>query len=523
MKSYMKVGVLIDSNTVRNFEYEILKGLNALEVCQTVICIIDSNIKLQRNPLLNGYLKFDAVINARGKNHIAKKSIGDLNIETLSSLDQIAEQKFDLLVNLGTQKLSDEIISFPKYGVWELKYGEVQNSANMAGIIEVFKSSNTTIITLNKLPDSTGDGYIVDKFLCATHDLSPVKNRSDTVWRSHTLVLQNIEKLALHRDSFIKEKMQNLYFFKDKEFNSPKLLETLFPVLKLGFKNITSRFDKLFRKQQWSIYFALNTKDNAFNQNMSDFKEIPTPKEFFWADPFVVDKDDKSYIFFEEYVYKTHKGHLSVVEYDHCSGKISEAREVLNTPYHLSYPFIMEHEGEFYMIPEGSKDRDIKLYRAKNFPLEWEEIRTLIDNIVAVDTTLFYKDNSWWMFTNVAEYEGLSLNDELYIYHCKDFLKDEWIPHTQNPVISSLQTSRPAGGIIDYEGDYYRPSQNSVGWYGRSTNFNKILTLTPDVYKEKFVSEITPDFIDGIYAVHTYNSSKRLTVVDGLKKIKRFL
>jgi hypothetical protein len=304
--------------------------------------------------------------------------------------------------------------------------------------------------------------------------------------------------------------------------NNSKFSETIFPILKLTLKNITSRFDKLFRKQQWSIYYAINNPDCAFNQNMSDFKMIESPKEFFWADPFVVDKDNKSYIFFEAYVYKTHKGHLSVMEYDHKSGTMSEAKEILNTPYHLSYPFMMEHEGEFYMIPEGSKDKDIKLYRATNFPYEWEVVRTLMDDIIAVDTTLFYKDDNWWMFTNVVEYEGMSLNEELYLYHCKDFLKDSWIPHTQNPIISSLQTSRPAGGIIKFKDDYYRPSQNSVGWYGRSTNFSKILTLTPNEYREEFISEITPDFIDGIYAVHTYNASKKMTVVDGLKKIGRF-
>jgi len=523
MKDKLKVGVLIDSNSVKTFEYEILKGLSSLKVCKTVVCITGSNRKIEKNPLLQSYLKIDTLINARGKNYIAKRSINDSNIKTLSSLSQIAEQEFDLLVNLGSQKLSDEIISLPKYGVWELRYGKAQNSADMAGIIEVFQHSDITSLTLNKLPDSKADGYIVEQFLCATHDISPVKNRSDIVWKSYALVLRNIEKLAKQREIFIKDKRQNLYFFKDKKFNDPKLSETLFLIIKLGFKNISSRFDKLFRKQQWSIYYALNNKDTDFNQNLSDFKEIPTPKEFFWADPFVVDKDDKSYIFFEEYVYKTHKGHLSVIEYDHISGQFSEAKEILNTPYHLSYPFIMEYEDEFYMIPEGSKDRDVKLYKATNFPYEWKVVRTLLDNIVAVDTTLFYKDNKWWMFTNVAEYEGMSLNEELYIFHCKDFLKDEWIPHVQNPVISSLQTSRPAGGILEYNGSFYRPSQNSVGWYGKATNFNKIITLTADIYEEEFISEITPDYIDGIYAVHTYNSSKKITVVDGLKKIGRFM
>ena len=143
-------------------------------------------------------------------------------------------------------------------------------------------------------------------------------------------------------------------------------------------------------------------------------------------------------------------------------------------------------------------------------------------DVVAVDTTLFYKDETWWMFTNIIEKDGLSLNEELYIYHCKDFLKDTWVAHVQNPVVSSLQTSRPAGNIIEHNGSFYRPSQNSVGWYGKSTNFNKILTLTPNVYKEEFVSEITPEMVNGIYAVHTYNSSQKITVIDGLRKIRRF-
>jgi hypothetical protein len=256
---------------------------------------------------------------------------------------------------------------------------------------------------------------------------------------------------------------------------------------------------------------------------MSNFKEIPTPKEFFWADPFVIDKDEKSYIFFEEYVYKTHKGHLSVIEYDHTIGKFSDTKEILHTPYHLSYPFMLEYEGENYMIPEGCKDGDIKLYKAINFPYEWEVERVLIDNIVAADTTLFFKDGFWWIFVNIEDKKGFSMNEELSIFYCKDFLKDEWIPHKQNPIISSVQTSRPAGGIIEYKNEYYRPSQNSVGCYGRSTNFNKIIKLSTEEYEEQFVSEITPEMIDGIYAVHTYNSSKKMTVVDGLKKIGRFV
>jgi len=210
------------------------------------------------------------------------------------------------------------------------------------------------------------------------------------------------------------------------------------------------------------------------------------------------------------------------LEYDHDSKTLSEPVIVIDTEYHQSYPFIMEYENEIYMIPEGSKDKDVKLYRATNFPYQWEVVRTFFTGKEAVDMTLFYYEHKWWLFVNMISSPGESLNEELYIFHCDDFRTDEWIPHMQNPVISSIQTSRPAGKIIEYEGTLYRPSQNSTKGYGYGTNFNRILVLTPEEYKEEFVTKITPDFINGIKAVHTYNSSEKLTVVDCLQKVRRF-
>jgi hypothetical protein len=313
MSDKLKVGVVIDSNTVKSFEYKVLEDLNFSKSCKLSVLINSGDENSELNLLLNGYLKIDAKINSRGKNHISKKSIEDLNIDVVSDLTQ----EFDILINFSNKNISDMTNLRSKYGIWELRYGEAQYGADMAGVKEVFESTDTTTIML------TANEYIIDKFICATHALSPVRNRSDIVFRSYILLLRNIEKLAVKRDDFVEANSQNLYFVKDKEIKSLKFLETLCLITKLGFKNITSRFDKLFRKQQWSIYYAVNHKGTAFNKNLSDFKEIPTPKEFFWADPFVVDKDDKSYIFFEEYVYKTHKGHLSVIEYDHKTAEFS--------------------------------------------------------------------------------------------------------------------------------------------------------------------------------------------------------
>lgn len=45
---------------------------------------------------------------------------------------------------------------------------------------------------------------------------------------------------------------------------------------------------------------------------------------------------------------------------------------VLTEDWHLSYPFVFEHEGDIFMMPEGSRSGQLKLYRAVDFPNEWE-------------------------------------------------------------------------------------------------------------------------------------------------------
>ncbi len=71
---------------------------------------------------------------------------------------------------------------------------------------------------------------------------------------------------------------------------------------------------------------------------------IEPPKDSFLADPFVIARDGKNYVFVEEYPYREGKGVISVLEID-PDGRIGTVQRVLERPYHLSYPFVFEHEG----------------------------------------------------------------------------------------------------------------------------------------------------------------------------------
>jgi hypothetical protein len=533
----IRVALFVEHNQVKEFQFASIEKMLHIKGCEIVLVINHTNPSVREKSILYSfYEKMDRLVYAGG-GHLYAVSLDSLKIDTLhcesslsngkhflndQDLEAIKKRNIDLIVKFNQSVFKGDLFSIPEYGIWEYAYGKELTDHNLAALRETMQGECTLFAALQRLPDNKNDGYTIDTLVSSSDPLSYFNNQNSICWKSHMMLPRNITRLLQDPKRFIAVKSNRLSFFKDKSDSFPSNREMIKPLLAWVYKNIANRVDRLIYKAQWSIYFSENEVEHPFQRDISSFKPIHPPKNLFWADPFVIDKDEKSYIFFEDYVYKTKKGHISVIVYDHQTKKLSTPSVVIDTSYHQSYPFIMEHDGEIYMIPEGSKDKDVKLYRSVDFPHKWEVERTFFKGKEMVDITLFSYDGKWWLFANMIEESGQSLNEELYIFYCDDFRTDEWLPHAQNPVISDIETSRPAGKILSYNGDFYRPSQNSVCSYGYSTNFNKIIKLTPDEYQEERVSEITPAFIKNARAIHTYNSSQKLTVIDVLHKIRRF-
>jgi hypothetical protein len=82
------------------------------------------------------------------------------------------------------------------------------------------------------------------------------------------------------------------------------------------------------------------------------------------------------FIFVEEFIYKTNKGHISVLELD-LTGHLLKTERIIENPYHMSYPFVFECDGTWYMIPETGGNRSIELYRCTEFPWKWEFVKSI--------------------------------------------------------------------------------------------------------------------------------------------------
>ena len=228
---------------------------------------------------------------------------------------------------------------------------------------------------------------------------------------------------------------------------------------------------------------------------------------------------DKNYfIFIEEYVYSKSKGHIALIKMDK-EGNYDYLGKILEKDYHLSYPFVFQFENNFYMIPETESNNNIELYKCTDFPKKWEYHGEIMNNVNAVDTTIFNYNDKWWMFTGMKENLGSSNSDELFLFHSDNPLSNDWESHSNNPIISDVRQARPAGKIFSFKDDIYRPSQNSSKFYGYGISVNQINNITKNEYQETIVTSILPNWDNNISRVHTFAYDDGLSMIDA--KIKR--
>ena len=69
--------------------------------------------------------------------------------------------------------------------------------------------------------------------------------------------------------------------------------------------------------------------------------------------------------------------------------------------HHMSYPFVFEHDGAIYMLPENGEAGRIELHRAVEFPYDWRLERVLLDGLTALDATLHAEDGLLWLFAHI--------------------------------------------------------------------------------------------------------------------------
>jgi len=243
------------------------------------------------------------------------------------------------------------------------------------------------------------------------------------------------------------------------------------------------------RTPRWSIGiytgdspFTLGAPRNVFNPVITA-KDVNDMRARFVADPFMIRNQGCWYMFFEALDAIT--GHGKIACARSSEGMVwSYDQVVLKEPFHLSYPYTFTSNDQVYMVPESAEAQAVRLYRAKEFPLQWEFAGNLLVGSDYVDTSLVHYSDHWWLFTvsNPAR-------DCLRLFGAQR-IEGPWNEHPRSPIVNANpHFARPGGRVFEHEGKLFRYAQDDFPWYGRQVWALEITTLTDRDYAESLVSE----------------------------------
>ena len=149
--------------------------------------------------------------------------------------------------------------------------------------------------------------------------------------------------------------------------------------------------------------------------------------------------------------------------------------------------------------------------------LKWEFEKILIDNVSAVDTSIFFYDERWWLISNMDNSSAGEHYSQLHVFYNSNPLGEDWIPHKNNPIVFDPLKARNGGFLID-ESKLYRVYQcQGFNLYGRSFGVAEIRSLNLETYLEESLFEVEPNFFPNLIGTHTFNYNKGLLVFDYAK------
>ncbi len=549
MKDYMKeklrIGILLHDFVIPSWESQVIRNISNSDFSEIVLVIKDNSTdsKAQTDNrgiahrLIRLIEKTDRLIFKTHSDYKLKTDISAIfsNTRTVeintsqaegnftqgtSFLSQIKDLELDIILSVGCCSPTDDILKLSEYGLWSYTFdacGEADIPS--PGFWEVIRNIPVTNSTLEILSAEKAKAAVIFSSYESTCRYSMNINRNSVAWRSALFAPRIMHGLNRYGEPYLNTLINRFSLtgnVTQRSFPRISLSVAAGTLLRYTVSVMKSIVKKLLFTDafRWRLLFDINEGGQLPSAAYGNFRKLLSPEGIFWADPFVVAGDDCYWIFVEEFVYKKDRAHLSVLKLDK-KGNLIDNHKIIERPYHMSYPFIFKIKDSYYMIPETSKNKTIELYKCVDFPYRWEFERNIMENISAVDSTLFRFNNKWWLFTAIDQTANISgCSAELFLYYTDDLFSGLWISHPLNPVVSDIRTARPAGNLFVSDGKIYRPSQNCSGRYGIGFNINHIAKLTENEYEETLISEVKPVWDKKLKGTHTLNFDTGFTIID---------
>jgi hypothetical protein len=433
-----------------------------------------------------------------------------------ATLARLKRSDLDFVLSFADVVCPAQIAEAARFGVWRFHFGDwTRYRGGPAGFWEVYDGTSVSSALLTRPMPDRDLVQVLREGHFRTEALSYIANRNSI----HARVIRWPAQVCLDiRNGAISRFSAGALRGAARERSAPTRRQLFICACRIAARKVEVAWRALFRHDQWNVGLV-DQPVAAFLQPQSraPVQWLPSPKrEELRADPFGVLRDGRLTILCEHFSYRDHRGFIVAIE----SMSAAQAARVTIGPVpavHMSYPLLLETSAGMFCLPEMSAANEISLYASERFPDRWVKSATLLKDTAVVDATLFQHGEHWWLAG--SEVADFGANCELHLWYAPD-ITGPWCAHPGNPVKVDIRSARPAGAPFVHDGVLYRPAQDCAETYGARVMINRVLTLTPQEFREEPFVAVDPDRA-GPYpsGLHTLSQVGEATLIDG----KRFI
>ncbi|MEP7351660.1 MAG: hypothetical protein ABI824_00370 [Acidobacteriota bacterium] len=416
----------------------------------------------------------------------------------------LAKQPIDFLLQLDSGP--QQIYSEPQCGVWRLATA----SPGPLAFWDVYDGAFCLEIRLERLLNGSQSIALERRWI-----------QVDRLSYTRTLgrVVEEMSEMVAYVARCGPPESSDVVVFPPAHTDWPTAWETLLLQVKLGLRFAADQYRGLLFSEAWMVGVVEAPASEFLDMGYQpQIHWLPSPtQQRFLADPFLVRCPDGWLLMAEDFDFDTNLGRI-VQEFSadgRFVGNVQDAIVALKPsgePCHMSYPFLLQHAGELYCIPETHQLDGVFAWRWDAGSRTWKDRREIISGAALLDPTLVFYEDRWWMFATRKEN---GVDSKLHLFYA-DSIWGPWQPHARNPVKVDVRSSRPGGKPFVEGGRLYRPAQDSSKHYGWRSVVNMVTCLTPTEFREETIRVVDSDRL-GMSGVHTLSGSEDRTLIDAWK------
>ena len=531
----VRLGLLVDEQFASRWASKLIKELQNDPAVDLAVVVRCEGRELSNSPYRSGLFRLWAALDEwifREETDPLVQDSKTRNIETITlcrdeannvknvaaDIARLQAQHLDVLVQLASAEWPEGLSDCTKHGIWTFQYAgytpRESEAALFWGLYDGRLTSEFVVTSMDKVR------RVLHRSVVSNDLISWRRNLSLDYRRRSQSLLRCISKVSRLGWSDVAGADTNTD--PPERSRRPSISRVMPHFLVRWSVRVARRLWARFGfREQWFFAYSNDNfpiADPSQAARSDRFTSVKASANRNCVDPFLFERHGKTYLFFEEYE-EGQPGVICCSEFDE-DGILGKPRQVLSRNYHLSYPFVFEWQGQVYMLPETQENRTVEIYRAAEFPYQWELAAVLLNNVSAVDSTIFQHKDKLWLFAAGLDGEGTESN-ELSLFWANSLL-GPWQPHPKNPVVCDVRRARPAGSLFFDQGSLIRPGQDCTARYGYAISLNRVDELSETDYREVPLTTILPDWMDGIHATHTLNRVGRITVLDARARVPRF-